>query len=140
MQSYWYCNYLADFIYSCKQHNLSSDGYAKCLHHLTLPNSNFSYNSGNIPLPSVPISKPTAMAISSKRYIFFHPEMWRISHSFKNTIFLTVSQQITCTPVNYPLYFLHVCETGPELQSGRHREGDFTLFLMVNLHFTHAKI
>lgn len=75
LQSYWYCNYLADFIYSCKQHNLTSNGYVTCLHHFTLLNRNFCCNSGNFPLPSVSISKPTAMAIGSKRYRFFHTKM-----------------------------------------------------------------
>lgn len=131
LQSYWYGNYLADFIYSCKQHNLTSNGYVTCLHHFTLPNRNFCCNSGNFPLPSMSISKPTAMAIGSKRCRFFHQKWQGSSHSFKNTVFLTVSPQITCTPVNYPLYFLQAHETAPELQSGRHREGNFTSFLWV---------
>lgn len=81
--------------------------------------------------PTCPFPSPPPWATASKRYIFFTPKWWGISRSFKNTVFLTVSAHITCTPINYPLCFLHVRETAPELQSGRHREGDFTSFLRV---------
>lgn len=46
-QSYWYYSYLADFIYSCKQHSLTSHGYLTCKYHLTLSNRDFCCNSSN---------------------------------------------------------------------------------------------
>lgn len=66
-RSYWDRNYLAAFIYSCKQLNLTSNGSVAGLNYLTSPNMDFCCS---ILLPNVPISKPTAMAISSRRHAY----------------------------------------------------------------------
>lgn len=81
--------------------------------------------------PVCPFQSPLPWPLAPKDAGFFTQKWQGSSHSFKNTVFLTVSPQITCSPVNYPLYFLQAHETAPELQSGRHREGNFTSFLWV---------
>lgn len=81
--------------------------------------------------PMCPFQIPLPWPLAPKDAVFFTQKWYGISRSFKNTVSLTVSPQITCTPVNYSLYFLHVRETAPELQTRRHREGDFTSFLRV---------
>lgn len=64
------------------------------------------------------------MAISSKRdfLYFFTQKCWGIFNYFKSTVLLAGSSQMTCTPVDHPLYFLCVHETAPELWCKKQRE------------------
>lgn len=77
------------------------------------------------------------MAISSKRDFlsFFTQKCWGIFSYFKSTVLLTGSSQMTCTPVDHPLYFLCVHETAPESESEKQRERSvFFLWAICILH------